>query len=390
MASRADKAAITVRNALARTWSPSIWVPSRRYAPPVAVEHPIDRAHERLTHQPLLAADLALLALGATRGHRSDAETSHYLDLLATAVMAASSCPDTGHEDPVTAMLAGTCDSLATAALLRLLVLDEDVFMDEERLRPAMGLFDRFLEARLYRSAGVAIRDQAFEKRAKLRNAVSEHEAAMQAHVDSLGSLDALAPFRQQLSKFFKDQITQVTVRPFTPGVTIQTLNEVLTAVQALVEAGDDQILERADSASARCRELSVQAAEIGTAYARELVGGLAGTLQDLVGDVEPQDDPNAGVAAREASQTRRPSPSPIARRPIHSATPAFGSSCGSTSPTRVPAKRATSPCRSRAIRAWRSRTPHARWVSSPRGSGVSMCAALSFKPQPPRSSSSE
>lgn len=247
--------------------------------------HPIDRARESLTHHPLLAADLALLALGATRGHRSDAETTHYLDILATAVMAANSCPDAGHEDPVTAMLTeGGCDSLATAALLRLLVLDEDVFADNDRLRPAIGLFDRVLEARLYRSAGVAVKDQAFEKRAKLRNAVAEHEIALQAHVDSLGSLDALAPFRQQLSKLFKDQITQVTVRPFTPGVTIQTLNEVLTAVQAVVEAPDAQVLERAEAAAARCQELSAQAAQIGTAYARGLAGGLAATLQDLVG----------------------------------------------------------------------------------------------------------
>jgi len=261
----------------------------RRYAELVGVKHtdahPIDRARENLAQRPLVAADLSLLALGATRGHRSGAETSHYLDLLARAVMSASSCAEGDSDDPVTAMLSeGSCDSLATAALLRLLVLDEDVFTDDERLRSTIGLFDRVLEARLYRSAGIALKDQAFEKRAKLRNAVAGHELALQAHVDSLGSLDALAPFRQQLSKLFKDQIAQVTVRPFTPAITIQTLNEVLTAVQAVVEAGDDQVLERAEDASARCRRLSAEATDIGTAYARDLVGGLAGTLQDLVG----------------------------------------------------------------------------------------------------------
>jgi hypothetical protein len=274
----------------------------------VAVEHtsvhPIDRARENLGHHPLLAADLALLALGATRGHRSDTETGLYLDVLATAIIAANSCPDAGREDPVTAMLSeGTCDSLATAALLRLLVLDEDVFTDDERLRPAIALFDRVLDARLYASAGTAIKDQAFEKRAKLRNAVAEHEIAFQAHVDSLGSLDALASFRQQLSQLFKDQVTQVTVRPFIPGVTIQTLNEVLTAVQAVVEAGNDQVLERAEAASRRCRLLSAQAAEIGTAYARGLVGGLAATLQDLVaGELRGRglaDPATVSVAAR-------------------------------------------------------------------------------------------
>ena len=246
--------------------------------------HPIDRASEHLEEHPLLAADLALLALGSTRGHRSVEETRHFLDILASAVMAASSCSPDSDEDPVTGMFAErACDSLATAALLRLLVLDEDVFTDDERLRPAIGLFDRLLEARLYGTAGVAKKDQPYVKRAKLRSAVSEHETALQAHVDSLGSLDALATFRQQLSQLFKGQITQVTVRPFTPGVTIQTLNEVMSAVQDVVDAGDDLALERAETAAARCRDLSAQAAAIGTAYAREILGGLAGTLQDLV-----------------------------------------------------------------------------------------------------------
>jgi hypothetical protein len=258
-----------------------------RYAVYMSVEgvnaHPIDRAQSCIGEQPLLAADLALIALGTTKGYRSEPETQHYLEVLARAVVGASSCPEPGSGDPVKAMFEhGRCDSLACASLLRLLVLDEDVFV-EERVRPAIALFDRVLAARLYKSIGLTARSQAFDKRARLRNAVDEHERAIQAHVDSLGSLAALAPFRQQLSSLFKDQLSQLVLRPFLPRVTIQTLNEVLGAVQAVTDAGDDEILERAETALARCGELSAGAAETGTSYARSLVGALSGTLQDLV-----------------------------------------------------------------------------------------------------------
>ena len=248
--------------------------------------HPIERAKSAITDRPLVAVDLALQALGATRGHRSDEETTYYVDVLAEGVLSASGSPSARDADLVGAMLAGgTSDSLAVAALLRLLVLDEDVVTQDERLRPTIGLLDRFLAARLYKNAGVAVKDQAFEKRAKLRNLVAEHEIALQSHIDSFGSLDALAVFRQQLSKLFKDQVSQVVVRPFTPGVTIQTLNEVLTAVQAVVEADDANAVEKVEEARQRCLDLQNKARDIGTAYARDLVAALAERLIDLVVD---------------------------------------------------------------------------------------------------------
>ena len=73
--------------------------------------HPIDSAKAHLAEQPLLAADQVLAALGATRGHRSVLETQHALDVLARAVIAASSCAHADSDDPVRTMLVeGGCD----------------------------------------------------------------------------------------------------------------------------------------------------------------------------------------------------------------------------------------------------------------------------------------
>jgi len=46
-------------------------------------EHPIERAESAIATEPLLAVDIALLAFGQTRGHRSTWETNHYYDVLA-------------------------------------------------------------------------------------------------------------------------------------------------------------------------------------------------------------------------------------------------------------------------------------------------------------------
>lgn len=139
--------------------------------------HPIDRAEGLIDTNPLLATDLALTALGTTSGHRSDPETQHYLELLSRAVMAASACTIEAGRDPVEAMLAeGRCDHLACAALLRLLVLDEDVFSRDPRLRGTIALFDRVAAGRLYKAANVSTKSQAYEKRAGLRNLVAQHE----------------------------------------------------------------------------------------------------------------------------------------------------------------------------------------------------------------------
>ncbi len=273
------------------------------------VTHPIDRAEQVIAGDPLLAADLALLALGATRGHRSEPETEHYLDVLAQAVMAASSCPVQDGQDVVEGMLAeGKCDHLACAALLRLLVLDEAVFTDDPRLRGAIALFDRVVAGRLYKVANISGKTQAYEKRAGLRNVMAHHETALQAHVDSLGSLDALAAFRQQLSKLFKDQVTQLAVQPFIPGITIQTLNEVLMAVQVVADADDTGALEAADTVIARCALLSTDAETLGTVYARMLLANLAATLAELVrNDVRRRGLADPAGVRTEAVEKRHP-----------------------------------------------------------------------------------
>jgi hypothetical protein len=247
--------------------------------------HPIERAEALVASEPLLAVDAAVIALGSTQGHRSEQETAHYLDVLARAVLATR--PDAfsdGGADPVSTMLAERkCDAISCAALLRLLVVDDAAFEDP-RLRAANALFDRTLAGRLYRSLDLTEKAQAFAKRDRLRTHVANHETALLAHLDSLGSLDALQAFRQQFSKLFKDQTTQVAFVPFLPaGLTIQTFNEVLTAVQHAAHAEDEVLLETARLADQRCHDLAAQADTVPTVYSKSVVRHLAQTLSSLL-----------------------------------------------------------------------------------------------------------
>jgi hypothetical protein len=90
--------------------------------------HPIEHAAALQREQPLLAVDTALRAFGDTRGHRSGPETDHYLDILGSAILLASGVTRERGERPFDRVFADSrADGLATAVLLRLLVLDDDV-----------------------------------------------------------------------------------------------------------------------------------------------------------------------------------------------------------------------------------------------------------------------
>jgi hypothetical protein len=246
--------------------------------------NPIVSAEAELKTNPLRAVDYALHAIGLTKGHRSTSQTEHYLEVLARAILNANSCSLANEEDPVESMLSSpACDQLACAALMRLLVLDEDVFTEDQRLRSSTSLFDRTVGARLYSGLDISTKTQPFEKRAALRQSVAEHEHELIGHVDSLGSLSALAPFRQQLSKLFKDPYTQLVVWPFIPGITLHTFTEVLTAVQAVAESNDASLPANAEQATDLCTELRTQADSIGTTYAQSVLGTLGATLATLV-----------------------------------------------------------------------------------------------------------
>ena len=60
-------------------------------------------------------------------------------------------------------------------------------------------------------------------------------------------------------------------MQPFIPGITIQTLSEILTAVQAVADADDAGVLQAAEAAVALCARLSTEAESLGTLYARTL-----------------------------------------------------------------------------------------------------------------------
>lgn len=247
--------------------------------------HPIERAIAAISSQPVVAADTTLGILAQTRGQRSAGQTALVLDVLAEAIHVAATGTRPESSAAVPAVLeGGVCDELACAALLRLLVLDEDAFGEDIRLRGATTLFDRRLGNRIYPALGLAVKQQAYEKRDGLRSAVSAHETAIQLHIDSLKSLDALPGFRQRLNKLYKDQLSVAFVHPFLPrSLTEQTLNEVIAAAQRAAEAADSELRELALTALARCDELSEMVSALPTQYATSMVDGLAVAVAKLL-----------------------------------------------------------------------------------------------------------
>lgn len=249
-----------------------------------ATTHPIDRAVAAIAEEPLVAVDLALRAMAVTRGYRSDGETEYDLDVLGHAVCRASGLGAASQVGGFRMMLdEAVCHELACAALLRLLALDDEALAGPG-MRGTVPLFDRVVGPRLYRGLDISTKSQTFEKVEALRSAMTRSEAALQAHIDSLGSLDALPSFRQELSRLFNDQVTQLAIRPFLPrDVTAQAIAEVFTSVQAVVDASDEELLEHADAAIAWCEGLHESVSELPTDYSRAMLGSLADKLLVLI-----------------------------------------------------------------------------------------------------------
>jgi hypothetical protein len=241
--------------------------------------HPIEQAKRDLSTRPVLAIDSALAAFGVTRRQRTEQKTTAYLDVLARAVINASDVPSPkAGEDPVKAMLADRkCDRMACASLLRLLILDDEVFSNDPRLRLSTALFDRALAKSLYTETELTEKDQAFTKRDRLRTIVAGHEETLFSHVKSLGSLDALDAFRRRFGKLFGTHSTRTFVLPFLPkGVTVQNFDELLGALQAVVACSDISLIGRSETVQKRCNELKGLVEQSKTQYSRELIGALA------------------------------------------------------------------------------------------------------------------
>lgn len=245
----------------------------------------IDAAAARIKEKPVLAIDLALEVFRATRGRRTDGQTEHYLGILSRGVLGASGCEPRKGKSPIDAMLSdGGCDRFAAATLLRLLVVDDEPFETDHRLRGSTTLFERALGQPLLKEAGIRPKEQAYEKRGRLRTLVATHEEALLRHVASLGSLDALHTFRASFGQLFNRPATHAFVLPFLPkSITSQTFDELLGALHGVANCADSSLINRADGIERRCQELIEQGERLGTRYSKGLVCGLANVGQELV-----------------------------------------------------------------------------------------------------------
>ncbi len=250
-----------------------------------AKPQPIDRAKEELKRTPILALDLSLAAIGASRGHRSELDTQAHLAVLAEAVLRAAAVPFSSSDDLIAAVLSErACEDLACSALLRLLVQDDDVFREDGRLRHASQFFDRHLSARLYPKLGIATKDQAFEKREALRAAVANIEIEMQSQLNSLTSVDAVPAWRSQANRLLHDPLTEIILTPLLPSsVNAKGISDAIAAAADVVHADDQALLERAAIATDHCAALRTAVAD--SPYLTSFLGSLATTLISLVRD---------------------------------------------------------------------------------------------------------
>lgn len=249
----------------------------------VATASSIEVARARLDEDPILAIDIALEAFRATRGKRSETETEQYVDVLAKGVIAASGGHYKKGKPPPVVMLSDRAhDRIAAAALLRLLVVDDEPFRSDHRLRDSTALFDR-LPPLLLKDAGIVPKEQAYEKRDKLRTLVASHEENLVNQVASLGSLDAMGAFRRAFGQLFNTPETHAFVLPFLPPeVTSRTFDELLSAVSDVADCTDASVISNADGIERRCQDLIEQGDRTGTRYSKDLVCRLARTLQEL------------------------------------------------------------------------------------------------------------
>jgi hypothetical protein len=252
---------------------------------PPAVVHPIDRAARLTAEQPILALDAALRAFGDTRGHRSGPDTDHYLDVLGGAILRGSGITAGDGGRPFERVFADTrADALATATLLRLLVLDDHVFDDQLLRSRSIALFDRRVGPRAYSRLELGPKSQTFEKRDALRSAMELHEAALISHVESLHTLTAVPAFRQHLLKLFKDQYTQLSITPFLPpSVSQQLLSEMLGATEACVASDDEHLLLAVDQATQIFDAAEAEVVAFPTSYCESLLGSLQSRLRELL-----------------------------------------------------------------------------------------------------------
>jgi hypothetical protein len=252
---------------------------------PSSSKTPFDTARQLARSKPVLAVDQMLFAFGTTRGQRSEQETARWLDELATTVLSANNGPalEAGN-DPVAAMLKNRqCDRMACAALMRLLVFDDEVFSQDPRLLHSTALFDRVVGPKLYAEVQLTAKQQSFDKRDRLRHLVENHEDNLIKHVQSLRSLDAFQTFRRTFNELFSHGATRAFVLPFLPtGVTPQTFAECFGSVQAVAEAGDADLVDRADAVAELCRELTDTALTLDTWYAQKLMVDLAASLEQI------------------------------------------------------------------------------------------------------------
>ena len=90
--------------------------------------------------------------------------------------------------------------------------------------------------------------------------------------------------FRRGFGKLFSAKATRVLVAPFLPeGITSQTFDELLKAVNGVAECTDVSVISRSEEVEKRCNELSDAATELGTNYSESLILDLLATLQRLV-----------------------------------------------------------------------------------------------------------
>ncbi len=187
------------------------------------------------------------------------------------------------HSDPLNSLfdrsLTAKHRRFIAVCLLRLLGVRS--FFDHGELRQkAIGLFDDVFANDIYRSLGITVKHQTFEKLVRLEGLASQAELELKLDIESWSSLAVVSNFRQRFMARFNNSLTKAIVWPFLPKqLTSARLDEVFAvAIDYLRETGTG-LLQALEKLRDTVITFRTEAQQFGTRYSIDFLAAVADKL---------------------------------------------------------------------------------------------------------------
>lgn len=192
-------------------------------------------------------------------------------------------------EDPLRALFqvsaTGTQRDFMVSCILRYLsVAETNVESDRELAIQVYKLLDEVIPESVYRRLGIDKSAQRYVKQKHLPDLARQTEERLGKLMESPTGLSSVAVMRQSLMAELNSDLGKLLLAPWMPDVSLDVqLKEVFDAVGEYQAANETNILGSYEAAMDRLREFSDMAHGWGTTYSTRLLGGVAGTLLELL-----------------------------------------------------------------------------------------------------------